>query len=195
MLVNTRHIVLFEDAAEDLGRIADMVDSDGAVLMLKDGKPAYVIVAFEDVEEGDPYPAPSAATEGGCGGGGAHGQGGCCKDRKEPAAEKPAGQCQHPGEGPHVCTCGRNPGGMCGGHDSHGHGGHGHGHGHGGHGHGGHTHHGPGEAFGGGFGGFGDFGFPGIQVENPETEFEAAREFLRGPFGGNPGAAWEHGQP
>ena len=35
MLVSTKHIVMFDDAADDLGRIADMVDNDGAVLMLR----------------------------------------------------------------------------------------------------------------------------------------------------------------
>ncbi|MCL1801185.1 MAG: hypothetical protein FWG25_07485, partial [Promicromonosporaceae bacterium] len=53
MLINTKHIVLFDDAAADFPRIADMVDNDGAVLILKDGKPAYAVVAFDDVQEAD----------------------------------------------------------------------------------------------------------------------------------------------
>ena len=121
MLVNTKHIVMFDDAADDLGRIADMVDNDGAVLMLRDGQPAYVLVAFEDVEEaGGTLPGKKASSKDGAEKSGKHGGHG--------------GYGGHDGKGKHKCTCGQNPGGYC----EHDHGaggkgcgGHGQGHGHG----------------------------------------------------------------
>jgi len=62
MLINTKHIVMFDDAANDFPRIANMVDDDGAVLILRDGKPAYAVVSFDDVQE-DERPRPSAKAE------------------------------------------------------------------------------------------------------------------------------------
>ena len=63
MLINTKHIVTFDDAADDLGRVTDMVDDGGAVLILKDGQPAYAVVAFSDVQEDDARPRQRPAEQ------------------------------------------------------------------------------------------------------------------------------------
>ena len=117
MLINTKHIVMFDDAANDFGRIARMVDDDGAVLVIKDGRPAYAVVSFDDVQEAD-RPATGSTP------------------KVEPVAE-PTCPCGKPQS---QCGCGgHGGGGGCGGHG--GHGGHKHGGGgHGGHGDSGHAH-------------------------------------------------------
>lgn len=102
MLVNTKHIVMFDDAADDLGRIADMVDNDGAVLMLRDGQPAYVLVAFEDVEEAGGTLSGKKAKS--------------ASSAKESAPKDGGAKHGHKGhgeKGKHKCTCGQNPGGYC----------------------------------------------------------------------------------
>lgn len=111
MLVNTKHIVMFDDAADDLGRIADMVDNDGAVLMLRNGQPAYVMVAFEDVQEaGGKLPGKKAKPETAASGGAPKASSG--SNPSKDGAGKHGGHGGH-GKGKHKCTCGQNPGGYC----------------------------------------------------------------------------------
>jgi len=208
---------MFDDAADDLGRIVDMVDNDGAVLLLRDGKPAYVMVSFDDVEEANSS-LPGDKPEHDGKGHGKHGKG----KHKCTCGRNPGGYCDHEsGE----CACDHSgeaqpqaeprPDGCCGGH---GHGGHGHGkgglgkgHGHGtpggcGCGGGGHRHGDPrpefvdeGPLFGiPGFGGPGfpgGRGLPGFGAPNLDD--------LGAAFGGHPRAKTEpttpqdfsHGQP
>ena len=153
MLINTKHIVMFDDAASDFGRIANMVDEDGAVLVIKDGRPAYAVVPFSEVQEAE-RPAsgsiPKAAAP---------------KPAPEPtcACGKPQSQC----------GCGGHGGsGGCGGHGGHGHGGRSNE----GHSHGSRDQAGPGRGgFGGGFGGFG--------VPNVETMFTGRGQHFAEHFG------------
>ena len=143
MLINTKHIVMFDDAANDFGRIANMVDDDGAVLIIKDGRPAYAVVPFDEVQEAE-RPASGSTPK--------------VEKVEEPkcGCGKPQSQCGCGGHGGSGSGCG-------------GHGGHGHGHNHGGHSHGGQAGGEPrtetrpaGPGFGPfGGSGFGDGGFGG----------------------------------
>jgi hypothetical protein len=122
MLINTKHIVMFDDAVTDFGRIAHMVDDDGAVLVIKDGRPAYAVVPFDEVQEAEKPPTGSTpkVEEPTCDGGKPQSE--CCGGK---------GECGGHGHGASHGGHGHGAG--------HGHGGAGHGHG-GSHGQGGHTH-------------------------------------------------------
>ena len=104
MLINTKHIVMYDDAASDFGRIANMVDDDGAVLIIKDGRPAYAVVPFAEVQEQE-RPASGSIPK---------------TEAPKPAAEPTCG-CGKPQS---QCGCGGHGGasGGCGGHGGHGHG-------------------------------------------------------------------------
>jgi len=169
---------MFDDAAGDFERIAAMVDNDGAVLILKDGKPAYAVVSFDDVQEAEPTPPVDQA------------------DDTEP-------RCACGRHAKSECHCGGNQAHGGHGHE-HGPGGHehgpgGHGHHHGGHGpnahpHAHHTHPGAEETWephaggyghgGAGFGIWGDNGHPGFPFSAGDFIGGAATDFLGRGFPG-----------
>jgi len=96
MLINTKHIVMFDDAANDFSRITDMVDNDGSVLIIKDGRPAYAVVSFDEVQEAD-RPATGStpkAEEATCGCGKPQSQCGCGGHGKG-HGHGSHGTCQH----------------------------------------------------------------------------------------------------
>jgi hypothetical protein len=49
-MMDAKHIVMFDHAAGDFGNVADMVN-DGPVLIVKDNKPAYMLVSFEESQK------------------------------------------------------------------------------------------------------------------------------------------------
>jgi len=102
MLINTKHIVMFDDAVNDFNQIAQMVDTGGAVLVIKDGRPAYAVVSFEDVQEAD------------------QSDNGTAVNSSEPKAEEPKCACgRHPKSQCHCGGHGQSQSG-CGGHHQHG---------------------------------------------------------------------------
>ena len=50
MLVNTNILVPMTDANQNFSRVVRMVDKDGMAVILKNNKPRYVVVDFDEYE-------------------------------------------------------------------------------------------------------------------------------------------------
>lgn len=48
MLLNTKKIVTITDANQNFSKVARIVDEEKAVLIMKNNKPKYVIIEFEE---------------------------------------------------------------------------------------------------------------------------------------------------
>ena len=48
MLLNTKKIVTITDANQNFSKVARIVDEEKAVLIMKNNKPRYVIIEFEE---------------------------------------------------------------------------------------------------------------------------------------------------
>ncbi len=48
MLLNTKKIVTMTDANQNFSKVARIVDEEKAVLIMKNNKPKYVIIEFEE---------------------------------------------------------------------------------------------------------------------------------------------------
>jgi len=53
MMVKTNRMVSMTEANQNFSKIVHMVDEGGAVLILKNNKPRYVILPFAEVEEAE----------------------------------------------------------------------------------------------------------------------------------------------
>lgn len=51
MLINTDHLVSITEANQNFSRIARMVDENGAVVILKNNTPRYLVVEFHAAEQ------------------------------------------------------------------------------------------------------------------------------------------------
>lgn len=54
MVINTDNSVSFAEAGQDFARVARMVDEKGAVVIVKDNRPRYVLMEFSQLEPGQP---------------------------------------------------------------------------------------------------------------------------------------------
>jgi hypothetical protein len=101
MYENIKHIMTFDDAAEDLSNVANIVDNDGAVLIIRDGKPAYVVASYEEALGTPTAGATAGAT----------------------ASAGSEAKCDCGGHTKSACHCGHRPGSEdgkhCHGHDEH----------------------------------------------------------------------------
>ena len=50
MNINTKNLVSITEANQNFSRIAKMVDENGSVVILKNNKPRYILVEFDEVE-------------------------------------------------------------------------------------------------------------------------------------------------
>ena len=48
MLLNTKKIVTITDANQNFSRIARMVDEEKSVVVMKNNKPKYIIIEFDE---------------------------------------------------------------------------------------------------------------------------------------------------
>ena len=48
MLIDTRNIVSMTEANQNFSKVARMVDKNGSAVIVKNNKPRYIIVAFEE---------------------------------------------------------------------------------------------------------------------------------------------------
>lgn len=51
MNINTKNLVSITEANQNFSRIARMVDENGAVVILKNNTPRYLLIEFEKVED------------------------------------------------------------------------------------------------------------------------------------------------
>lgn len=51
MMVNTNYLVPMTDANQNFSKVVRMVDESGMAVILKNNKPRYVIVDFDEYEE------------------------------------------------------------------------------------------------------------------------------------------------
>lgn len=51
MNINTNHLVSITEANQNFSRIARMVDENGAVVILKNNSPRYLLIEFEKAEK------------------------------------------------------------------------------------------------------------------------------------------------
>lgn len=51
MNVNTSNLVSITEANQNFSRVARMVDENGAVVILKNNAPRYILIEFEQVEK------------------------------------------------------------------------------------------------------------------------------------------------
>lgn len=51
MKVNTKNLVSITEANQNFSRVANMVDENGPVVILKNNKPRYLLVEFESTEK------------------------------------------------------------------------------------------------------------------------------------------------
>ncbi|MBQ6864244.1 MAG: type II toxin-antitoxin system Phd/YefM family antitoxin [Clostridia bacterium] len=51
MMVNTNYLVPMTDANQNFSKVVRMVDENGMAVILKNNKPRYVIVDFDEYEE------------------------------------------------------------------------------------------------------------------------------------------------
>lgn len=51
MKINTNHLVSITEANQNFSRIARMVDENGAVVILKNNSPRYLLIEFEKAEK------------------------------------------------------------------------------------------------------------------------------------------------
>lgn len=51
MNVNTNNLVSISDANKNFSRVARMVDENGAVIIMKNNSPRYLLVEFEKAEQ------------------------------------------------------------------------------------------------------------------------------------------------
>lgn len=51
MKVNTKNLVSITEANQNFSRVANMVDENGPVVILKNNKPRYLLVEFETTEK------------------------------------------------------------------------------------------------------------------------------------------------
>ena len=51
MNVNTNNLVSISDANKNFSRVARMVDENGAVIIMKNNSPRYLLVVFEKAEQ------------------------------------------------------------------------------------------------------------------------------------------------
>lgn len=52
MLVNTQKIVSVSEANQNFSKIAKMVDEDKSVVIMKNNKPKYILLDFEEFSKG-----------------------------------------------------------------------------------------------------------------------------------------------
>ncbi|MCC9293545.1 type II toxin-antitoxin system Phd/YefM family antitoxin [Clostridium sp. WLY-B-L2] len=53
MLVNTKKIVSMSEANQNFSKVARMVDEDKSVIIMKNNKPKYVVLDFEEFTKED----------------------------------------------------------------------------------------------------------------------------------------------
>lgn len=51
MLVDTRNIISMTEANQNFSKVARMVDQAGSAIIIKNNKPRYLIINFEETEE------------------------------------------------------------------------------------------------------------------------------------------------
>ena len=51
MNVNTKNLVSISEANQNFSRVARMVDENGAVIILKNNTPRYILIEFEQAEK------------------------------------------------------------------------------------------------------------------------------------------------
>lgn len=51
MMINTDNLVSITDANQNFSRVARMVDENGAVIILKNNVPRYILMEFNQLEE------------------------------------------------------------------------------------------------------------------------------------------------
>ena len=51
MLIDTRNIVSMTEANQNFSKVARMVDKNGSAVIVKNNKPRYLIVSFEEADE------------------------------------------------------------------------------------------------------------------------------------------------
>ena len=51
MLVDTRNIISMTEANQNFSKVARMVDHAGSAIIIKNNKPRYLIINFEETEE------------------------------------------------------------------------------------------------------------------------------------------------
>lgn len=51
MLVDTRNIISMTEANQNFSKVARMVDQAGSAIIIKNNKPRYLIISFEETEE------------------------------------------------------------------------------------------------------------------------------------------------
>lgn len=51
MLVDTRNIISMTEANQNFSKVARMVDQAGSAIIIKNNKPRYLIIHFEETEE------------------------------------------------------------------------------------------------------------------------------------------------
>ena len=51
MLVDTRNIISMTEANQNFSKVARMVDQAGSAIIIKNNKPRYLIIKFEETEE------------------------------------------------------------------------------------------------------------------------------------------------
>ena len=52
MMINTDNLVSITDANQNFSRVARMVDEKGAAIILKNNVPRYILMEFDQLEEG-----------------------------------------------------------------------------------------------------------------------------------------------
>ncbi len=51
MLIDTRNIISMTEANQNFSKVARMVDQNGSAIIIKNNKPRYLIIRFEETEE------------------------------------------------------------------------------------------------------------------------------------------------
>ena len=51
MNINTKNLVSISEANQNFSRVARMVDENGAVIILKNNTPRYILIEFEQAEK------------------------------------------------------------------------------------------------------------------------------------------------
>ena len=51
MLIDTRNIISMTEANQNFSKVARMVDKNGSAVIVKNNKPRYLIITFEEAEE------------------------------------------------------------------------------------------------------------------------------------------------